>query len=171
MLAAILLLAVSTTATPQTSGGVDALQQFRQLAGHWNGSVEWTGLRTDRGSMSASYYETGNGSAVVENLETGGVPMMTTVYHLDGRDLRATHYCAARNQPRLKARNAAPGSEVIDFDYVDATSLESPDTPHVTGLQVRFVDANHIVLKFRFHSAKGESVEQVTLARVRIRQK
>ena len=40
--------------------------------------------------MTATYFETGNGSAVVENLESDGVPMMTTVYHMDGPDLMLT---------------------------------------------------------------------------------
>ncbi len=155
MLAAALLLAVS----------IDALDQFRALNGHWKGTFEWTGVRTDRGEMSATYSLTGNGSAVIENLERDGVAMMTTVYHLDRGDLRATHYCAARNQPRLKARKSDPDSKVFDFDFVDATNLESADSPHVIGLQMRFIDANHIVVTFRFHSAKGDSFEKITLTR------
>ena len=37
-------------------------------------------------------------------------------------DPAATHYCAAQNQPRMKAR---PGSDVsrITFDFVDGTNL------------------------------------------------
>ena len=141
----------------------DALQPFRQLAGHWSGTSEWSGARTGGGPMTATYFETGNGSAVVENLESDGVPMMTTVYHMDGPDLRATHYCAAKNQPRLKASKMA--SDTIDFDYVDATNLASPDAPHVAGLQMRFIDATHIVITFRFHSAKGDAFERITLKR------
>ena len=29
---------------------------------------------------------------------------MTTVYHLDGRDLVLTHYCMGGNQPRMRAK-------------------------------------------------------------------
>jgi hypothetical protein len=63
------------------------------LAGDWTGTFEWTGGRKDSGKMNATYYLTGNGSAVVENLTIGGLPSMTSVYHLDGSDLRMTHYC------------------------------------------------------------------------------
>jgi hypothetical protein len=55
---------------------------------------------------SLKEYLTGNGSALVESLIMGGVPTMTTVYHLDEADLRMTHYCGAKNQPRLKAAKA-----------------------------------------------------------------
>src|SRR5438309_11983397 len=44
--------------------------------------------------MNAKYYLTGNGTTVVENLIVDGNANMTTVYHLDGADLRATHYCS-----------------------------------------------------------------------------
>ena len=157
----IIIRSVRTQRFPST---IDALQPFRAAAGHWTGKSEWSGARTGGGPMTATYYETGAGSAVVENLETDGVPMMTTVYHLDGPDLRATHFCAARNQPRLKASSVT--SDTVDFDYVDATNLASAGAPHVAGLQVHFVDASHLVLTFRFHSAKGDSLEKITLARV-----
>jgi hypothetical protein len=53
----------------------------------WEGSFEWIGARTATGTVNATYSETGNGSAVVENLAMDGVPAMTSVYHLDGADL------------------------------------------------------------------------------------
>ena len=45
-----------------------AFGQFKSLAGDWEGTYEWTGARTAGGSLSATYYLTGNGSALVENL-------------------------------------------------------------------------------------------------------
>lgn len=71
--------------------GAAALAQLRGLAGEWEGSFEWIGARTATGTVNATYSETGNGSAVVENLAMDGVPAMTSVYRLDGADLRATH--------------------------------------------------------------------------------
>ena len=45
-----------------------ALEQIKSLVGDWEGTAEWTGARTGKYPMNASYYVTGNGSAVVENL-------------------------------------------------------------------------------------------------------
>ena len=77
----------------EESSGASMFAQLKSLAGDWKGTFEWTGARTGKGSMNASYYLTGNGSALVENLIMEGAPIMTSVYHLDGVDLRMTHYC------------------------------------------------------------------------------
>lgn len=144
-----------------------ALARLAALAGEWEGSYEWTGGRTSHGAMNARYFTTGNGSAVVENLITNGVPIMTTVYHTDGPDLRMTHYCGARNQPRLKASKIDLASGALDFAFVDATNLSSPDAPHVTGFEVRFGDEDHVTLMFLFEDRGTPSRERISLQRVR----
>jgi len=52
---------------------------------------------------------------------------MTSAYHLDKEDLRMTHYCAAGNQPRLKAGSIDLSKNLFRFDFVDITNLASPD--------------------------------------------
>jgi len=117
--------------------------------------------------MNARYFTTANRSAVVENLISDGVPVMTTVYHTDGPDLRMTHYCGARNQPRLKASKIDLAGGAIDFAFVDATNLSSPDVPHVTGLEVRFGDEDHVTLTFRVEGGGKPAREQISLHRAR----
>jgi hypothetical protein len=153
-------------AQAQESASSAALAQLRGLAGEWEGSLEWTGARTGVGKMSAAYYATGNGSAIVENLAVDGVPSMTSVYHLDGADLRMTHYCGAQNQPRLKARQIDVAKGILDFDFVDATNLASPNAPHVYGLEMRLLSADHITLTFLFEGAGKRSREFIDLKRV-----
>jgi hypothetical protein len=142
-----------------------ALGQIKALTGNWSGTFQWTGGRKESGSMNATYYVTGNGSAVVENLMNESTPVMTSVYHLDGPDLRMTHFCGAQNQPRLKARRIDLDHGAIDFDFVDATNLRSPDAPHVHGLEIRLIDANHLSLTFLFQSGSVESREEINLKR------
>jgi hypothetical protein len=142
-----------------------AFAQLRGLAGEWEGSFEWTGARTATGKVNATYSETGNGSAVVENLAMDGVPSMTSVYHLDGADLRMTHYCAAQNQPRLKARQIDLAKGVLDFEFLDATNLRSPDAPHVYGLEMRRLNTDHITLAFLFEGGGKRSKELIDLKR------
>jgi hypothetical protein len=143
-----------------------ALTQLKTLAGNWEGVFEWTGARTANGTMQATYYTTGNGSAVVENLITENAPVMTSVYHLDGADLRITHFCAAQNQPRLKARQIDLAKGIIGFDFVDITNLRAPDAPHVRGLEIRIIDPNHLTISFLFQSGDKESRENIILKRV-----
>jgi hypothetical protein len=144
-----------------------ALARLAALTGEWEGSFEWTGGRTSRGAMNARYFTTGNGSAVVENLIMDGVPIMTTVYHTDGPDLRMTHYCGARNQPRLKASKIDLANGAVDFAFVDATNLSSPEAAHVTGLEVRFGDEDHLTLMFLFEDGGKPARERISLHRVR----
>jgi hypothetical protein len=167
----LLLVAVvcsSTVGVSETQEGAAAaaLAQLRGLAGDWEGSLQWTGARAATGKMNATYYETGNGSAVVENLTVDGVPSMTSVYHLDGADLRMTHYCGAQNQPRLKAHQIDVAKGILDFDFVDATNLRSADAPHVYGLEMRLLDADHITLAFLFEAGDKRSKEFIDLKRV-----
>jgi len=164
--------AVPASAAPPASqrregSAAVALARLAALTGEWEGSFEWTGGRTTRGAMNARYFTTGNGSAVVENLIMDGVPSMTTVYHADGPDLRMTHYCAARNQPRLKASRIDLATGVIDFAFVDATNLTAPDAPHVTGLEVRFDDEDHVALTFLFEGGGKPARERISLHRAR----
>jgi hypothetical protein len=143
-----------------------ALEQLKSLAGNWEGTAQWTGARTGSYRMNATYYVTGNGSALVEDLITEKTPAMTSIYHLDGNDLRLTHFCGAQNQPRLKAKRIDLEHKAFDFDFVDITNLKSPDAPHVQGLEIRLLDPNHITVTFLFRAASAESRELLDLNRV-----
>src|SRR5260370_40838271 len=156
--------AVSAFSAEQTESS-KAFTQMKALIGNWSGTFQWTGGRSDSGSMNATYYVTGNGSAVVENLMNESTPVMTSVYHLDGPDLRMTHFCGAQNQPRLKARRIDLEHGAIDFDFVDATNLRSPDAPPVHGVGIRLIAPNHLTLTFLFQSGSVESREQINLKR------
>jgi hypothetical protein len=116
-------------------------------------------------SIRPSAITTGNGSALVENLTNDGVPAMTSVYHLDGADLRLTHFCGAQNQPRLKATTIDSDGGQITFSLVDITNLRTPTTGHVHDLEVRFLESGHITLKFRFVGDGKDSDELVDLRR------
>lgn len=155
----------------QENTGDRALTRLRALAGEWEGSFEWTGARGGAGAMNATYYTTGNGSALVENLTMGGTPTMTSVYHLDGSELRMTHYCAAQNQPRLRASRIDLGQGILDFAFVDATNLRSPDAPHVSGLEMRLLSDDHITLTFLFESGDKRSRERIELKRTGIKER
>jgi len=150
----------------EDSNAAKALEQLKSLAGDWEGTAEWTGARTGSYPLNAAYYVTGNGSALVENLSSEGVPNMTSVYHLDADSLRATHFCGAQNQPRLKAQRIDLDHGIIDFGFVDITNLRSPDAPHVHGLEMRLIDSNHIIVTFLFQSGGKDSRERISLQRV-----
>lgn len=158
--------AASALAADAASEATADFERLRSLVGRWHGTIEWTGARTDKGEMDAEYTLTGHGTAVVENLVSGGETVMTSVYHRDGPTLRMTHYCGVGNQPRLRAEPADPAHpERLRFVFVDATNLGDPPGPHVDGVELRFLDAAHAELFFHFTSPKGDSLERIALTR------
>lgn len=146
--------------SPQPMGNAAAVfEKLRALSGEWEGTAAWTGKPAS--AVTAHYYITGNGSALVEDLSNG----MTSVYHLDGADLRVTHYCAAQNQPRLKATSFGTDNRDVRFSFVDITNLRSPNDGHVTGLEIRFLAADHINITFQFTGNGKDAFELVDLRR------
>jgi len=158
-------LAVSGVFGAEEKNAAEAFERMKSFAGDWEGTAEWTGARTGTYPMKANYYLTGNGSALVENLIAEESPIMTSVYHLDGADLRMTHFCGAQNQPRLKADQVDLSRGLINFAFVDITNLRSPDAPHVHGMEMRWIDPNHINVTFLFQSGNKESRERIDLKR------
>jgi hypothetical protein len=137
------------------------------LAGDWEGTFEWSGARTASGTLGTTYSLTGNGSALIETLIMGGTPSMTTVYHLDGPDLRMTHFCGARNQPRLKAKRIDVEGGGVDFDFVDATNVGPSNPSYVRGFELRMLDPDRLHLKFVFGAGEKQAIEDISLRRVK----
>lgn len=164
---AALVLALATLSRAEAPASAEAFTRLRALAGDWEGTSEWSGGRTGTGGMNARYYLTGNGTALIENLIVAGEPIMTSVYHQDGDDLRVTHYCAAGNQPRLKAKTIDIAHGTIAFTLVDVTNLRSPDAGHVEAIDLQLVDADHLNVVFTFVGGDKRSVETVALRRVK----
>ena len=71
----------------------------------------WTGPPLSEGMPGGVFeFRVTAGGHAVEEREMIGTPMeMLTVYHMEGDDLMATHYCMLGNQPRAKAAR-----EVVD---------------------------------------------------------
>ena len=142
-----------------------AFQHIRQLEGNWHGTMQWIGIQPQPSPLDATYTSTGADSAVIENLIVKGKPFMTTVYHLDGADLRMTHYCAAKNQPRLKATHIDDGG--VDFAFVDATNIDKSHPGHVEGMKLRFVSADQVTIDFTFGGDGKQRVEHIELKRLK----
>lgn len=137
-----------------------AFEHFKTLAG------DWTGKSAGGGTVRASYEVVSGGSAVVERLdmEGEGQPDMITVFHLDGDRLMMTHYCGAGNQPRMMARFITP--QEVRFEFLDATSLASPDDGHMHRAVFRFPARDRLTAEWTWRAkGKDASPEVITLGR------
>ena len=171
-LAVMLCLASSITAADThapESAGARMFDRMRDLVGAWEGTLEWSGGRTGSGKLRVNYHLTGGGSALVEDLlmtETD-IPTMTTVYHLDGPDLRMTHFCAAMNQPRLKATLVDDMKGAATFSFVDVTNA-SVNPAYVDEFSLHIIDPAHLNLQFEFGgSSPKKATETILLQRIR----
>ncbi|MEY3026993.1 MAG: hypothetical protein RLZZ238_1890 [Planctomycetota bacterium] len=122
---AILAVTASLTQDAKAASVPPPLERFRQLRGTWDADLDGDGTP----DTTVEYRVVGAGSAVVETLFGGTDHEMVTVYHMDGADLMCTHYCAAGNQPRLKAVKVA--DDAIVFEMKDITNLVDPKAMHM----------------------------------------
>lgn len=89
---------------------------------------------------AVSYDVIGKGTTLQENLYTGTLKEMVTMYHCDRRTtcetLLAEHFCAKRNQPRFILNAKETSKDRIVFDCDMSTSLCNSDEDHIHRLMV-----------------------------------
>lgn len=125
--AAVLTISAAFAAEPD---GKAAFERMKGLAGEWEGTLK------DGRTAKVSYEVISGGSAILERTWGEAMPggdNMASVYHLDGNRLMMTHYCLAKNQPRLVAKVYDPEKGDIVFEFLDITNLSSPDAGHISG--------------------------------------
>lgn len=90
---------------------------------------------------------------------------MVSVYHPDGNAILMTHYCAAGNQPRMRAQ--ASQGDTITFLYVDAANLKSGADGHMYRLVIKFKDSDHVIEEWTWKQDGKETVSAFQLQRVK----
>jgi len=134
---------------PDAKAGIDAKAAFariKTLVGTWKGQItdehkaDKTKEHEDRhsGEPTVIYKLTGAGSALVETQFPGEAHEMVSVYHLDGDDLRMTHYCAAQNQPHVKLDRVHSTPDHLIFVFDGGTNFDPQKDMHIHGLQITF---------------------------------
>ena len=114
-----------------------AFEKLKTLAGDWETKMP------DGQPVRTNYRVTSAGSVVVETMMPGEPSEMVTLFHPDGDSLIATHYCAAKNQPRMKASGASADGKEIAFKFLDVTNLASPEAEHMREVVIKFQDQDH----------------------------
>jgi hypothetical protein len=118
--------------------GTPQWEKIKSLIGEWDGYVMEGGQKR---STHISVRITGDGSAVMHWMDAGTPHEMITMFHMDKMELLATHYCAAHNQPRLRAVSSSQPTQVA-FEFKDGTNIR-PGDGYMRQLAITFVDADH----------------------------
>ncbi|MGA2631423.1 MAG: hypothetical protein ABSG54_14585 [Terriglobia bacterium] len=154
--AAILMWAIPNHAADTYS---PAFEKLKTLVGNWEGKME------DGQISRVSYRLTSSGSVLVET-DMPGEPMeMLTLYHPDGDSVIATHYCDAKNQPRMRASGGSGEIREIKFNFLDITNLASPSTGYMRDLVITFQDDDHFTARWTYRENGKDSPYVFTYTR------
>jgi hypothetical protein len=118
----------------------DGLARLKKLAGTWV-ATDASGKPTD--NVVSVFKVTSAGSTVTETLFPGQPQEMLSIYHLDGKNLVMTHYCALGNQPRMKADPHSPTNELV-FKFDGGTNFDPAKDMHMHEGTLKFIDDDHI---------------------------
>ena len=132
--------------------------RMKALVGTWQGTFEGKPAKV-------SYALVSDGTALMETLESHDSSQMVTVYHPDGSTLLMTHYCSIGNQSRMRAAKAA--GDRVEFAFVDATNLSSPDQHRMTRLVLTLRDPDHLVQEWTSRSGVEEHTGRFEFTRKR----
>jgi hypothetical protein len=126
-----------------------------------NPTSEWQSTRVE-------YSLTSGGTAIVEDYlrQEGSVPYMTTVYHQDNNDIRATHFCGAQNHPRMISRMFDAESKTMKFGFVDVSNLKSPEDYHSREIELTIVDKDNVRVTFHGLEDDQQSARVFALSRM-----
>ncbi|HSE99074.1 MAG TPA: hypothetical protein VLD57_12470 [Blastocatellia bacterium] len=139
-----------------------AFELFKKLEGNWKG-------RSTKGWEEKSSFKTiAQGSVVVgTSFDAHPNETMMTMYHMDGDRLMLTHFCVAKNQPRLVATSFADGGKTITFTFLDGANIPTRDRGHMDKAVYRFIDDNHVTTQWTWYQNGKESwMEEIHLERI-----
>lgn len=142
-------------AAPSFAGGPPSASwdELKSLVGAWSGTAEGR-------PVSVTYALVSNATALMETLDGGHDANMVTMYTPDGAEIRATHYCSAGNQPRMRTQTAAAGKS-LDFQFVDAANVKGSTGEVMQRLVVTFVDADHFNQQWTSRAPDGKEQTSV----------
>jgi hypothetical protein len=88
------------------------------------------------------------------------------MYHLDGPELRLTHYCAAGNQPHLRLDRQASTADSFVFVFEGGTNLDPAKDTHMHSGRIAFVGKDKIEAEWEgYHEGKSAGSHKFTLTR------
>jgi hypothetical protein len=119
---ALALVLVASSAAAAEEKPSPEFDRLEALAGEWEGTARHAGADKPAATR-ATYRVVSNGSAVMLITDPGTPHEMVTMFHRDDGALIATHYCAAMNQPRMKAVLPPRSPGQLAFEFLDGTNL------------------------------------------------
>ena len=152
----LILFLFTATLTVTSSFGNNFSEDFeklKSLEGKWQGTLERTDGTSD--SFELNYSVTSNGSALLEESDTGGVEMLT-IFNVQNNELLSTHYCALQTKPVSVLKSAAKGEFVFITDS-KRSGLSTEKEAFVTSWKISLMpeDSNTIHYQYTVTGPEG----------------
>ena len=151
--------------------GIEAKEAFarlKTLVGSWTTKVTDENEQAKKENadshpeeVAVTFKLTGAGSALVETQFPGMPHEMVSIYHLDGKELRMTHYCALKNQPRVKLDRVNSTPDELIFVFDGGTNFDPAKDPHIHALRIKFLKDGEVASTWEAYAGgkkKGASV-------------
>ncbi len=151
--------AVPNNGKPMSPATAAAFDRLKSLLGDWQGTTP------DGHAVRVSYRLISGETCIQEMLDSSEGGGMVSIYCPDGDGLLMTHYCAANNQPRLRATKLSGDRNVLSFTYVDASNLPSEKIGHMHRLEVTFQDSDHFTQAWTYRNDGQDGTEKFTYSR------
>jgi len=150
--AALICVVFLAAASPAHAGGVEAQTAFdelKSLAGTWRGKPEGEGAEAEAEAKKVDeviheFRVSAAGTVVMETMGPGTEHEMINMYHLDGKDLVLTHYCAGGNQPTMKLNREKSSVAKLVFDFTGGTNLDPAVDSHIHSAEIQLTDPKHL---------------------------
>jgi hypothetical protein len=142
--------------------GSKGFERMKELVGVWEGKGN---MGKEGEKVRVEYRVTSGGSAIVETLFPGKPDEMVSVYYDNQGRLTMTHYCALRNQPRMKLQSA--DAQNLYFMFVGGSNIDPLKDAHMHSLTISFLGKDHIIQKWTlFAEGKAKETSVFELSRV-----
>ena len=159
----LLMLAGAQSTAPTTPARI-AFENIKALAGTWEGAAN------DGRKIKHQMEVIAGGSVVMENswFEAHPGEKMVTMYHLDGEKLMLTHYCVAKNQPRLEATEISADGKTMLFTFRDGTNIPTREKGHMDKAKIELTGKDSMKSAWTWYqSGKEQWMEAFEFKRVK----
>ena len=149
----LLLCTARITATSFGNTKTEDFEKLKSLEGKWMGTLERTDGTSDK--LELNYSVTSNGSAILEESDTGGIEMLTIFNH-QNNELLLTHYCGLQNKPVSVLESNTNGTYVFVTDS-KRSGLSTDKEAFVTSWKLDLMpeDPNKISYQYTVSGPEG----------------
>jgi hypothetical protein len=154
VLFALVTLAISLSAQPESNHAAEAFQKLQSLTGDWQGKDE------QGNEVKSNFKLMISNTVVMETLDAVGMEEMLTLYSVDGNGISLLHYCPTNNQPHMRAIPTSGSKKELVFSFLNAGNLPSIAVGHEHKMVMEFENKDHITERWTWQR-NGKDSEMV----------